>query len=414
MTHLPTPPLPPGAGAFPPAEMERRFTAFVIDRAVGWGIAAAAAFVVWKVVEPDSGAVVVLAFAGVAVLVGLVLAVLVGTTGLTPGKAATGLRVVRRTTGRPIGLGAALLRTIVLGIAGLPTAGLGLATLAWTAAMDPSRQRRALHDRIGDAVVVDVRPRPVEAAPEVEQPRQIVNLTAMRLLPSPVEEHTPTPTSTPAPTPAATSAPVPPPAPAPTPPVVRTPAAPAPAVPAPAPAAPVPATPSTPPAAPPTPAAPAAPPAATPRLPVEQTRVRPAPGSEPATTPPSPATVRWRVEFDTGEAFVVEGLALVGRRPEPRPGEPVKHVVPLRSSDMSLSKTHAQFQVAPDGALVVMDRGSTNGSYVIRKGMSRSLSPGRPSTLLAGDVVRFGDRSMRVERAEPPQNAAAHSGRSSP
>jgi len=108
---------------------------------------------------------------------------------------------------------------------------------------------------------------------------------------------------------------------------------------------------------------------------------------------------RWRVEFDTGEAFEVEGLALVGRRPEARAGEPVRHVVPLRSSDMSLSKTHAQFQVAPDGALVVMDRGSTNGSYVVRQGMSRSLTPGRPSTLLAGDVVRFGDRSMRVEQA---------------
>jgi pSer/pThr/pTyr-binding forkhead associated (FHA) protein len=105
------------------------------------------------------------------------------------------------------------------------------------------------------------------------------------------------------------------------------------------------------------------------------------------------------VSFDSGEAFVVEGLALVGRRPEPRPGEPVRHVVPLRSSDMSLSKTHAQFQVAPDGALVVMDRGSTNGSFVVRGGMSKSLTPGRPSTLLAGDVVRFGDRMMRVERA---------------
>ena len=60
------------------------------------------------------------------------------------------------------------------------------------------------------------------------------------------------------------------------------------------------------------------------------------------------------VEFDTGEAFVVEGLALVGRRPEARSGEPVRHVVPLRSADMSLSKTHAQFQVAPDGALTAV------------------------------------------------------------
>lgn len=104
------------------------------------------------------------------------------------------------------------------------------------------------------------------------------------------------------------------------------------------------------------------------------------------------------MSFDTGEEFVVEGLALVGRRPEPRGDEPVRHVVPLRSADMSVSKTHAQFQVVPDGALVVMDRGSTNGSVLLRQGVSRPLPAGRPATLLDGDVVRFGDRSMTVTR----------------
>ena len=48
--------------------------------------------------------------------------------------------------------------------------------------------------------------------------------------------------------------------------------------------------------------------------------------------------------------------------------------------------------------LVVMDRGSTNGSYVVRRGMSKALTAGRPSTLLPGDEVRFGDRTMTVER----------------
>jgi hypothetical protein len=288
------------------------------------------------------------------------------------------LRVVRRTTGRPIGVAPAIGRALVLGIAGLPTVGLGWATLAWTAAMDPSRQRRALHDRIGDAIVVDVRDRPVETDLDADdvRPQQIVNLTAMRLVPAPpvVEMSVPTPaTPTPAPPPVA--------------------AAPPQAAPAPSPAPPPPPAPGAHRAAPSAPAVP------TPPL-GEQTRVRGAvPPPAAAAEPPPAQEVQWRVEFDTGEAFVVEGLALVGRRPEPRPGEPVRHVVPLRSSDMSLSKTHAQFQVAPDGALVVMDRGSTNGSYVVRKGMSRSLTPGRPSTLLAGDVVRFGDRSMRVERA---------------
>jgi len=108
--------------------------------------------------------------------------------------------------------------------------------------------------------------------------------------------------------------------------------------------------------------------------------------------------LRWRVAFDTGEVFVVEGLGLVGRKPEARPGEPVRHVVPLPSTDMSLSKTHAQFHLAPDGVLVVMDRGSTNGSVLLRQGIPRDLAAGRPATLLDGDRVRFGDREMTVSR----------------
>ena len=70
----------------------------------------------------------------------------------------------------------------------------------------------------------------------------------------------------------------------------------------------------------------------------------------------------------------------------------------VEDPDKSLSKTHAQFQVVPDGALVVMDRGSTNGSVLLRKGVAKPLTAGRPATLVDGDTVRFGDREMRVER----------------
>ena len=45
-----------------------------------------------------------------------------------------------------------------------------------------------------------------------------------------------------------------------------------------------------------------------------------------------------------------------------------------------------------------MDRGSTNGSMLIRQGVSRQLSPGKPATLVDGDTVAFGDRSMDVRR----------------
>jgi uncharacterized RDD family membrane protein YckC len=300
---------------------------------------------------------------GVLAVVGVVFAVVLGTMGSSPGKAALGLRLVSAEEGRPIGVGPALLRTVIVGAAALPTFGLGLASLAWTAVMDRGRQRRGWHDHVSGSIVVDVRPAAELPEEVAEAPRQVVNLTAMRL------------------------APAPPPTPPPVPPRRAVP-----------PTTPPPPTQGAPLTHPPGPPPGFAPPGAVP------------PGRPPSTEPeadrtvvrgsaPRPAsTARWRVTFDDGQTFVVEGLALVGRRPEGRPGEPVRHLVPLTSSDMSVSKTHAQFQVAPDGALVVMDRGSTNGSTLVRSGVARELPAGKPTTLLPGDEVRFGDRGMTALR----------------
>jgi len=104
------------------------------------------------------------------------------------------------------------------------------------------------------------------------------------------------------------------------------------------------------------------------------------------------------VHFDNGESFVIAGLALVGRRPEARSGENVAHLIPLASADMSVSKTHAQFGPAPDGTIVVMDRGSTNGTVLVRQGVSRQLAPGKPAALVDGDKVVYGDREMTISR----------------
>ena len=359
--------------SYPAAELDRRFYAVVIDRLLAWTIYAGAGYAAYRLYfEPGDTWPGVGLLAGVVSVVGLGSALLLGLAGISPGKALVGLRVVRHEGGRPIGIPAAVLRTLVLGAAGLPTVGLGLATLAWTAVMDGSGRRRGAHDRLTGAVVVDVRPQPEPEQEADERPRQIVNLTAMRLLPTPPEEADPPP---------ATAAPVL--------------SEPAPAAgegrhaaPPTAPPPPTQPPPPPPPAYRPAPDRPPPPPSGVPGQPVATQR-----RADTATVP-----AQWRVSFDTGESFVVEGLALVGRRPEPRTDEPVRHLVPLRSADMSLSKTHAQFQVVPDGALVVMDRGSTNGSVVIRKGVSKPLTPGRPSTLIDGDTVRFGDRSMQVSR----------------
>jgi uncharacterized RDD family membrane protein YckC len=300
--------------AAPVAELDRRFYAFALDRAIAWTLYAVAGIAAWWWFFRDDhawlGVAVVLA---VVVGVNLLFAVLLGAQGLSPGKAAMGLRVVDHRSGAPIGVGRALVRIAVLGTSTLPMLGLGVATLAWTAVEDRSRERRGWHDHVTGSLVVDVRPRVVAELEQDDRPRHVVNLTAAHLMPArPVET------------------------------------------------------------APPTPAPPA----------------------------PPPSSSRWRVTFDSGETVLVEGLGLVGRRPEGRAGEPVRHVVPLLSANMSISKTHAQFHLAPDGTLVVMDRGSTNGSILVRQGVSRELSAGKPATLLDGDRVLFGDRQMQVSREQ--------------
>jgi uncharacterized RDD family membrane protein YckC len=358
------------------AGADRRFYAFFVDCLVAWGVIGGEAYAAYTLlIEPGRLWAGVAAIAGTVLLVWLIGSMLVGIFGLTPGKALVGIRVLSFEDARPVGLLRAMLRTLVLGLATVPTLGFGAAALAWTAMVDPSGWRRGWHDLRTGTVVVDVRPVPAVEEPEEEAPRQVVNLTAMRLVPA-----SPTPPRR------------------------------------------VPTRGKRPPEPPPEAAAPPAPPAVTPRqglgwplvgeapadspAPYEAAERGPRPTAPPAapegdrTLPRPPDTaappVRWQVTFDTGEQFEVRGLTLVGRRPEPRPGEPVKRLVTLPSDDMSLSKTHAQFQVVPDGALVVMDRGSTNGSILIRAGVTKRLAGGKPATMRDADRVRFGDREMTV------------------
>lgn len=336
----------------PAASLDRRFYAYALDRLVAWPLLALAAWLGWRLATDGSWHLGLALVLGVALVVTVALGLLVGLRGGTPGKTVLGLRVVGAESGEPLGPGPGVLRTAVLAVAGLPTLGLGVATLAQTAVLDPGRRRRGWHDHLTGAVVVDVRPAaeraPAAAAPAV--PQQVVNLTAMRL--APPTARPPAPASTPTPTPTAAPEPTP--------------------VPVPAPAA---------------------------EADLERTQVRgiPAVGRHAA---PAASVVAggWQVAFDSGEQLVVDGVALLGRRPEGRAGEAVHHLVPLRSEDMSVSKTHAQLHVSADGSLVVTDRGSTNGSALLRSGVARELPPGKPTTLLDGDVVRFGDRSMTVTR----------------
>lgn len=352
---------PPDPDRLLAAGLDRRFYALVLDRLVAWLWYALAALVAWLLFWSSGRLGWGLVLVGLAVAALLAAyAVALGRTGATPGKAALGLRLLRVEDGEPIGVPQALLRVLLLGLAGAPTFGFGLASLAWTAVTDGSGRRQGWHDRLGECWVVDARPAPVPPPPVEEAPRQVVNLTALRL--RPVQ---PTTEGEDASAPVAADRAVP----APTPPAARAGAHRAP---------------STQPRA----AAPAG---------LHRRGDPPPAGEGTVVRRPPESRMRWRVSFDTGEQVLVEGLGLVGRRPQGRPGEDVRHLVTLGSADLSLSKTHAQFHLA-EGALVMMDRGSTNGTVLLRNGVSRDLAGGKPATLLPGDRVRLGDREMTVSR----------------
>ena len=181
---------------YPIAQLERRFTAFAVDRLLAWSLLAAVGVVTALFVSDDVWTVVG-AVAGATVLLWLVLAIVLGVSGNSPGKAMTGLRVVHHGDGTPIGVGPSLLRSLVLGVSGLPTFGIGVATLAWTAVEDRGRQRRGWHDHLAKTVVVDVRPAIEQDDGGADDgPRHIVNLTAMRLVPAPPVEAVRTPERT--------------------------------------------------------------------------------------------------------------------------------------------------------------------------------------------------------------------------
>jgi uncharacterized RDD family membrane protein YckC len=175
--------VPAGSGIVV-ADLDRRFYAGVVDRMIAWGPDLVVAVLAQRYLLARGHLILgVLVIATTVLAVGAALATLLGTTGRTPGRALLGLRVVRVADGRPLGIGPAMRRTLVVELATVPF-GFGLAALAWTTAADPGRQRRGWHDHLVSSVVVDARPVPVEAKqPHDPGARHVVNLTAARLVP---------------------------------------------------------------------------------------------------------------------------------------------------------------------------------------------------------------------------------------
>lgn len=363
--------------------------------------------------------------------------VLLGRKGVTTGKAIFGLRTVNvRTLERPGFWRGAVVRYLVLSLTFLlPLLG-PLLVIALSPFFDSERRGRSWVDQAGATWMVDVRRglNPYDVK-RMRIARKSVRITehargpALPSLATPVERDAPaeyTPSGrlsggvigahrrTSAPQPAVGASPA---APAvPVTPSRETPFAPAvapdamvDAVPPPlvagqlldsfAPRGAAPGTPASSAPAEPTASAPAAPapaahaPAASASAAVPAQPAAPESAASAAATP----AVRAVLRLDDGNRIEVRGATLIGRAPAPVAGEGAVQLVAVADDTRSVSKTHLAILPARRGVLVI-DRGSTNGSAIARDGSELPLTPGDPAPVQVGDVVRFGDRTLTVER----------------
>ena len=101
--------------------------------------------------------------------------------------------------------------------------------------------------------------------------------------------------------------------------------------------------------------------------------------------------------LDSGERVPITRHGVLGRDPVSPGGDASDTLIALSGDTLSVSKTHLEFGV-DGGAVWVSDRGSTNGTAIVRAdGEEYVLDPGEKLTVVAGDRVRVGTRLFAVE-----------------
>lgn len=332
--------LPPGVR---PGPLGGRFVAYLVDHLVPGLIALVTLVLPSRGADQSSvGATVVgLVLIG---LWGLVAWWLLATRAATPGLRLMKLQLVGFTDGRPVGWIRALLRGLVLW--GLTVTVVGLLAMLVLLLRHPRHQ--GWHDRAANAVVIVQRrlaPRRPRSTGAAEQVR-----------PAPAGQ---------------------PPA------VVSAPSAPSPVAPAVAVRADT------------------GPPAAV--------AVRAEPPAGPSTDPGTTSTrgpavqqpavdSRWAVVLDDGREIQVQGLVVLGRKPEARPGEEGAELIKVADETRTVSKSHLSLDV-DDRGLFVTDRGSTNGLRVTPPdGEPQRCTPWEAVHLQPGTLVRMGDHWLKVQQ----------------
>ncbi|WP_440709052.1 RDD family protein [Herbiconiux sp. YIM B11900] len=355
-----------------PANYGRRVVAFLLDGVAGtvlWLLIAVPLMAAGVIQVQTSGST--FSVNGLSAVLLLVPALLVPLAnlllqsflGFSIGMLIMGLRIVNAVRFTRPGLGWMLLRNLVVGAASL-VLGLGQYVVYLSPLWDSGRQGRGWHDKLARTWVIDVKagPNPLKARPGqlLADDRATV---AADLLPVPAARAD----AGPAPVAAASSAPIADPW-----------AAPRPAV---EPIASVPGF--------------APPPVVTPaELAVEEDSERTRLTDSGRSAIGTGVTV---FRLDTGEIVPIIRNGALGRDPVSPGGDPSDILIAVTGDTLSVSKTHLEFGVDA-GHVWVADRGSTNGSAIVREdGAEYPLDPGERITVVPGDRVRVGTRVFSVE-----------------
>lgn len=118
----------------------------------------------------------------------------------------------------------------------------------------------------------------------------------------------------------------------------------------------------------------------------------PQPSSEPLPQPPQIAV---RLTLDSGEEYVLSAPTIFGRNPDDNASYGPAQREPVPDHTRTVSKTHFALRPLAEG-IEVRDLGSTNGTYLLHESVERQVASGTSLVAVLGDVVRFGDRMIRI------------------
>jgi hypothetical protein len=105
---------------------------------------------------------------------------------------------------------------------------------------------------------------------------------------------------------------------------------------------------------------------------------------------------RFVLQFSTGESVTVHGSGLIGRNPQPEPGEYFDHLVRIFDSGKSVSKTHLEFG-QEGGAFWIKDRFSGNGTVIKEPEISaRRAEADRRYKVVRGTRIDIGEQFFVV------------------